>query len=198
MQLCAEDNLQVANCTTPAQYFHLLRRQARRRFRAPLVVFTPKSLLRDPRAAAAAGDLTDGRFREVIDDPTVALPDAVRRVLLCTGKVYYDLAARQSQRPGDVAIVRVEQLYPWPDAQLGQALRRYARAESVCWVQEEPANMGAFGFVRERIEALVPREIGLAYAGRPASASPAVGSARGHRREQESLVAAAFDFRKGT
>jgi 2-oxoglutarate dehydrogenase E1 component len=192
LQLCAEDNLQVANCSTPAQYFHLLRRQVRRRFRAPLVVFTPKSLLRDPRATSPLEDLVRGRFREWIDDPAAPEPEAVRRVLLCSGKVYYDLAARQSSRPGDVAIVRVEQLYPWPAAALDAALRRYPRVESVCWVQEEPANMGAFGFVRERLEARLPRGLALGYTGRRASASPAVGSARIHRGEQTALVEAAF------
>jgi 2-oxoglutarate dehydrogenase E1 component len=192
LQLCAEDNLQVANCSTPAQYFHLLRRQARRRFRAPLVVFTPKSLLRDPRAASPLEDLARGRFRELIDDPVAADADAVRRVLLCTGKVYYDLEARQRARAGDVAIVRIEQLYPWPEAALAAALRRYARAESVCWVQEEPANMGAFGFVRERLQERLPRGLRLGYAGRRASASPAVGSGRLHRSEQAALVEAAF------
>jgi 2-oxoglutarate dehydrogenase E1 component len=196
LQLCAEDNLQVANCSTPAQYFHLLRRQMRRRFRAPLVVFTPKSLLRDPRASSSAESLTDGRFREVLADAGAPEPGAVRRVLLCTGKVYYDLAARQQERlaagAGDVAIVRVEQLYPWPEQALAQALERHPRAERVFWVQEEPANMGAWTFVRERIQERLPPGTTLGYAGRPASASPAVGSGRCHRREQAALVDAAF------
>jgi 2-oxoglutarate dehydrogenase E1 component len=193
LQLCAEDNLQIANCSTPAQYFHLLRRQMRRRFRAPLVVFTPKSLLRDPRATSPVEGLTAGRFREVLGDPSPPAPDAVRRVLLCTGKVYYDLAARQAERArGDVAVVRVEQLYPWPEAELAETLRRYPRALRVGWVQEEPANMGAWTFVRERIQDALAPGATLFYAGRPASASPAVGSARAHRREQAALVDASF------
>jgi 2-oxoglutarate dehydrogenase E1 component len=198
LQLCAEDNLQVANCSTPAQYFHLLRRQMRRRFRAPLVVFTPKSLLRDPRASSPVEALTAGRFREVLGDAGVADPGAVRRVLLCTGKVGYDLLAkreeRQAQRaaPPDVAIVRLEQLYPWPDEALAAALRRYPAAERLFWVQEEPANMGAWTFVRERLQELLPAGSTLGYAGRRASASPAVGSGRIHRREQAALLEAAF------
>jgi len=198
LQLCAEDNLQVANCSTPAQYFHLLRRQMRRRFRAPLVVFTPKSLLRDPRAASPVESLTAGRFQEVLDDAAASEPAAVRRVLLCTGKVAYDLAAKREQRralrpgPPDVAIVGVEQLYPWPEEALAVAMRRYPGAERVFWVQEEPANMGAWTFVRERIQELLPAGTNLGYAGRRASASPAVGSGRIHRREQAALVEAAF------
>jgi 2-oxoglutarate dehydrogenase E1 component len=198
LQLCAEDNLQVANCSTPAQYFHLLRRQMRRRFRAPLVVFTPKSLLRDARASSAVQALTDGCFREVLVDSTFGEPAAVRRVLLCSGKVYYDLAARQEERrvarggADDVAIVRIEQLYPWPEQALCDALQLHARAERVFWVQEEPANMGAWTFVRERIQERLPSATTLGYAGRPASASPAVGSGRCHRREQTALVDAAF------
>jgi 2-oxoglutarate dehydrogenase E1 component len=192
LQLCAEDNLQIANCSVPAQYFHLLRRQMRRRFRAPLVVFTPKSLLRDPRAASPVEALTSGRFAEVLDDPTRPSPEGVRRVLLCTGKVYYDLAARQAERRSDTALVRVEQLYPWPDAALAEAIRRYPQTARVGWVQEEPANMGAWTFVRERIQDALPPGTELFYAGRPASASPAVGSGRLHRAEQAALVAAAF------
>jgi 2-oxoglutarate dehydrogenase E1 component len=198
LQLCAEDNLQVANCTTPAQYFHLLRRQMRRRFRAPLVVFTPKSLLRDPRASSPPDALTSGRFHEVLPDPAPRDPAAVRRVLLCAGKVYYDLAARQAERRAarggdpDVAVLRIEQLYPWPEQALAEAIRRHPRAERVFWVQEEPANMGAWTFVRERIQELLPSGTALGYAGRKASASPAVGSGRCHRREQAELVEAAF------
>ncbi len=197
LQLCAEDNLQVVNCTTPAQYFHVLRRQMRRNFRAPLIVFTPKSLLRAPRAASAPSDLSNGTFQCVIDDARAAQrPESVRRVLLSFGKVHYDLAEaqekREAGRPRDVALVRIEQLYPWPEAELATVLERYPRAERVVWVQEEPANMGGWTFVRERIQgALLPSER-LAYAGRPESASTAVGSLRLHKEEQAELVAAAF------
>jgi 2-oxoglutarate dehydrogenase E1 component len=196
LQLCAQDNLQVANCTTPAQYFHLLRRQIRRRFRAPLVVLTPKSLLRDPRAASTAAELASGRFQPVLDDPALA-PRAARRVLLASGKVYYDLLERREARAAarggarDVALVRIEELYPFPEEAIAAALERQPGAE-VVWVQEEPANMGAWGFVAERLRAQLPPAARLRYAGRAASASPAVGSGRLHRAEQAALVDAAF------
>jgi 2-oxoglutarate dehydrogenase E1 component len=198
LQLCAEDNLQVANCTTPAQYFHLLRRQMRRSYRAPLVIFTPKSLLRSPLATSRPEELARGRFQPVLDDAAVPDPAAVRRVILCTGKVYYDLLERRDTRQAartaapDVALVRVEQLYPWPEELLARTLERHPRVERVVWAQEEPANMGAWSFVRERIQALLPAEARLAYAGRRASSSPAVGSARIHKQEQAALVEAAF------
>jgi 2-oxoglutarate dehydrogenase E1 component len=198
LQLCAEDNLQVVHCTTPTQYFHVLRRQMRRAYRAPLVLFTPKSLLRASVAQGLTSELASGCFRPVLDDPTVAEPGAVRRVLLCTGKVYYDLLARRADftdeaARGEVAIVRVEQLYPWPEGDLRAALARYPRAECAVWVQEEPENMGAWTFVRERLREHLGAVVPLAYAGRPASASPAVGSARLHRAEQAALVARAFE-----
>jgi 2-oxoglutarate dehydrogenase E1 component len=200
LQLCAEDNLQVANCTTPAQYFHVLRRQMRRNYRAPLVIFTPKSLLRAARAVSTVSELANGGFQPVIDDPAIRDGAAVESVLVCSGKVVYDLIARREARDrlgegnarGDVAIVRVEELYPWPDAELAAAFARYAHATRVVWVQEEPANMGPWTFVRERLHALIPARAKLSYAGRSASASPAVGSARVHRLELDALLAAAF------
>ncbi len=202
LELCAEDNLQVANCTTPAQYFHLLRRQLRRNFRAPLVIFTPKSLLRAPRAVSVPEDFTHGHFQTVIDDPrAAAAPERVQRVLCCTGKVYYDVLAEREQREGDdggateTAVVRVEQLYPWDDTAVAQAVRRYPNAAQVVWVQEEPANMGAWTFVRERLQDVLRDDQRLAYAGRTPSAAPAGGSMRLHRKRQGRLLAAAFgDF----
>ena len=200
LQLCAEDNLQVVNCTTPAQYFHMLRRQMRREYRAPAIVFTPKSLLRAPYATSTAEELAGQRFQPVLDDPTIQDPSRVRRVLVCSGKVYYDLAANRDARNeaseaarGDVAIVRIEELYPWPDGDIAGALRRYPTAERIVWVQEEPANMGPWTFVRERLQDALVNGAKLAYAGRQASASTAVGSGRVHRREQAALVAAAFE-----
>jgi 2-oxoglutarate dehydrogenase E1 component len=169
----------------------------RRAYRAPLVVFTPKSLLRLPAATSAVEELTRGRFQHVLDDPVASrAPEAVRRVLLCSGKVYYDLLAAREKRFGEaagrVALVRVEQLYPWPAEALEAAVRRYSGAERLYWVQEEPANMGAWSFVRERIQdALLPDEK-LAYAGRVPAASPAAGSMRVHRREQQALIDVAF------
>jgi len=195
LQLCAEDNLQVVNCTTPAQYFHVLRRQMRRTFRAPLVIFTPKSLLRHKRASSRPGELAEGGFQVVIDDPQAA---PAEQVILCSGKVYYDLVAERERRYGEgdaggVALVRVEQIYPWPGERIAEILARHRNAERVVWCQEEPANMGAWTFVRERIQdALAPGQK-LAYAGRPEGASPATGSGRIHRREQADLLAAAFD-----
>jgi 2-oxoglutarate dehydrogenase E1 component len=200
LQLCAEDNLQVVNCTTPAQYFHVLRRQMRRNYRAPLVIFTPKSLLRAPRCVSSVAELASGGFRCVLDDAAVADGARVERVLLCSGKVYYDLLARREERDGlgegkargDVAIVRVEELYPWPDGELAAVLERMPNAARVTWVQEEPANMGGWTFVRERLQALLPRRAKLCYAGRPEAASPAVGSARVHRLELDAFLSAAF------
>jgi 2-oxoglutarate dehydrogenase E1 component len=197
LQSCAEDNLQCVNCTTPAQYFHVLRRQMRRRWRAPLVIFTPKSLLRLPRAASLPAELASGGFRRVLLDPLAqAAPDAVQRVVLCSGKVYYDLLAEREARFGEAApaaLVRVEQLYPWPEPELAQAIQRFASADRVVWAQEEPANMGAWTFVRERIQGLLLPHQRLAYAGRRESASPAAGSPRVYREEQTALVAASLD-----
>jgi len=200
LQLCAEDNLQVANCTTPAQYFHVLRRQLRRNYRAPLVIFTPKSLLRAPRCVSSVAELASGGFRSVIDDAAIRDGARVERVLVCSGKVYYDLLARREEREklgegnarGDLAIVRLEELYPWPDAELAAVFERTPNAKRVVWVQEEPANMGPWTFVRERLQALLPARAKLAYAGRLASASPAVGSGRVHRLELEAFLSAAF------
>ncbi len=200
LQLCAEDNLQVANCTTPAQYFHVLRRQMRRPYRAPLVIFTPKSLLRAPRATSHVADFVNRGFQPVLDDPAVLDPSVVRRVLCCSGKVYYDLLAHREKRDGvaagdaagDVAIVRVEELYPWPEEIIDRIMERYSRAEGVFWVQEEPANMGPWTFVRERLQGQLRTLSKLGYAGRPSHASPATGSGRVHRAEQAAILEAAF------
>jgi len=197
LQTCAEDSIQVVNCTTPAQYFHVLRRQVRRRYRAPLVIFTPKSLLRLPVATSKIEDFTSGRFQHIVDDVEAAdAPGDVRRVLICSGKVYYDLVAERGKRFGDdasqIAIARLEQIYPWPGEQLQSLIAKYGNAERVYWVQEEPANMGPWTFVRERIQDLLPKGGSLAYAGRVSSASTAVGSTRIHRQEQSALVDAAF------
>jgi len=197
LQACADDNIQVVNCTTPAQFFHVLRRQMIRPFRTPLVVFTPKSLLRLPRATSRPEDLAAGSFQTVIGDPEAAArPEAVRRVVLCFGKVYYDLLEERHRRYGDaslpVALVRVEQLYPWPDERIAAELGRYPEAREVVWCQEEPANMGGYSFVAERLRALTGEGRTLAYAGRAESASPAVGSSRIHKREQAALLEAAL------
>jgi len=201
LQLCAEDNMQVVNCTTPAQYFHVLRRQMRRGFRSPLIVFTPKSLLRSPRAVSSVEDFSNGRFESVIDDATAKDPQAVKRLILSCGKVYYDLLAHREERDGlgpdrsrgDVALVRIEQLYPWPDLEIARVMERYDRVETVVWAQEEPANMGGWTFVRERVQDAMRPGGKLRYAGRRARASVAAGSGRIHHQEQTALVRAAFD-----
>ncbi|HKA06941.1 MAG TPA: 2-oxoglutarate dehydrogenase E1 component [Gemmataceae bacterium] len=188
LQMCAEDNIQVCNVTTPAQYFHVLRRQMKRDFRKPLVLMTPKSLLRHKDCVSDADNFARVTFREVID-ASVPRPDRVRRVLLCSGKVYYDLLER---RPGDdIAIVRVEQFYPFPENQLKTALSGYRKAEIV-WVQEESQNMGGWSFMEPRLRAM---GYNVAYVGRDASASPAVGSLKIHQREQAELVEAALNGR---
>jgi 2-oxoglutarate dehydrogenase E1 component len=191
LSLCAEDNIQVVNATTPAQYFHLLRRQVLRDFRKPLIVMTPKSLLRHKQAVSMPDDLTRGSFREVIDD-TTETPDRVRRVVLCSGKVYYDLLAERETKgkQREVAIVRLEQIYPWPVDALGAALGRYRQAREFVWAQEESQNMGAWTFVSPRLTELTRHS--FEYVGRDASASPATGSKSVHDREQAELVEAAI------
>jgi 2-oxoglutarate dehydrogenase E1 component len=197
LQTCAEDSIQVVNCSTPAQFFHVLRRQMRRAYRAPLVIFTPKSLLRHPKAASRVRDFTEGRFRRVIDDPIAAERAVdVRRVIACTGKVYYDLveerARRFAGREHEVAILRVEQLYPWPEEELSAIYARYERAERRIWAQEEPRNMGAWTFVRDRLQSIVGDKSRLDCAARPEAASPAVGSPRVHRAQLTALLDEAF------
>ncbi len=188
LQLCAEENIQVAVPTTPAQYFHMLRRQVRRDFRKPLIVMTPKSLLRHKQAVSPVNHLVVGNFRDVLDDP--AAPERARRVLLCSGKVAYDLLARRSEVGSrDVAIIRIEQLYPWPADELKAVLDRYRSAREWFWVQEESQNMGAWGFVAPRLQELLGTPV--VYVGRDASASPATGSKLIHDREQAEIVEAA-------
>jgi 2-oxoglutarate dehydrogenase E1 component len=193
LQLCADDNIQIANVTTPAQYFHLLRRQMRQAAAKPLFVFTPKSLLRFPASFSPIGDLTEGSFHRVADDPGVGDASLVSRVLLCSGKVYYDLAAAREQRKANaVAIVRLEQLYPFPANALRAALARYVSARDFVWVQEESQNMGAWSFVRPRRDEFLPAGAAFWYAGRAPSASPATGNASVHKRELAELIADAF------
>ncbi|MDE2508671.1 MAG: 2-oxoglutarate dehydrogenase E1 component [Planctomycetota bacterium] len=189
LQLCAEDNIQVAAPSSPAQYFHLLRRQVRREFRKPLVVMTPKSLLRHKLAVSTPEELTVGSFREVIDDQVD--PEGVRRVVLCAGKVYYDLIAQREKvaKTRDVAIVRVEQFYPWPQDALAAVVGRYKSAREWVWAQEESQNMGAWTFMAPRLHQLAGTH--FEYVGRDASASPATGSHAVHDREQTELVEAA-------
>jgi multifunctional 2-oxoglutarate metabolism enzyme len=197
LQLSAENNMTVANCSTPANYFHLLRRQALSDVHRPLVVFTPKSLLRAKAAVSQVEDFTEESFHPVLPDTGVGGEPldaaAVRRVLLCTGKVAYDLMAhRESEGIADVAIVRVEQLYPLPADQMQAALERYPNANDVVWVQEEPMNMGAWQFMAVNLPEHLPQGRTFRRVSRRASASPAVGSAKVHEVEQRQLVAEAF------
>jgi 2-oxoglutarate dehydrogenase E1 component len=185
LQLCAEDNLQVCNLSTPAQYFHLLRRQARAAYRKPLVLMTPKSLLRHPQAVSALADLSSGTFQPVIGDDSVA-PRKAAKVLLCSGKIYYQLAQRRREiECQDIAIVRVEQFYPFPEEALQSILKTYEKAEALAWVQEEPENMGAWRFMRPLLE----KHTGKTphYVGRPAAASPATGFPMLFKQEQEAI-----------
>ncbi len=189
LQLCAENNMQVCNLTTPAQLFHALRRQMRRPFRKPLILMSPKSLLRHKLAVSAPRDFTDGSFQTVIGEVEGLDPSNVRRLLLCSGKVYYDLLlARRERDITDVAIIRVEQLYPFPAAEISAALQTYAAAGEVCWVQDEPWNMGAWHDMYRRLRRIIGDRRELAYAGRPTAASPATGSYKVHLAEQADLI----------
>jgi 2-oxoglutarate dehydrogenase E1 component len=192
LQLCAEGNMQVVNCTTAAQYFHVLRRQSQQRPRKPLVIITPKSLLRLPEAASPIEQFTNGGFLPVIPDDSV-VETGVRRLLLCSGKVYYDLLAeRKKLGDSSIAIARVEQFYPFPGNLLTKELSRFPNAKGVRWVQEEPENMGGWTFMEPRLLKMLGASKNLRYIGRPASASPATGSHTIHQMEQQQLVKEAF------
>ncbi|MBW8865495.1 MAG: 2-oxoglutarate dehydrogenase E1 component, partial [Verrucomicrobia bacterium] len=189
----AENNIQVTIPTTPAQYFHLLRRQMLRRWRKPLIVYTPKGLLRDARAVSTLADCSKGRFQPVIADPRGVSLKNIKRVLLCSGKIYYDLETERAKlKRDDVAIIRLEQLYPFPQAELEAALAGCREDVSVLWVQDEPENMGAWRYLRVTDAIPLPCD-GIC---RPASASPATGSHAAHLLEQEELFKRAFQMDK--
>lgn len=188
LQQCAENNIQIVNATTPAQQFHVLRRQLHRDFRKPLICFTPKKLLRYPACVSTLEDFTEGKFQEVIDDAH-AEPGAVQKLVFCSGKIYYDLVEhREKVKSGDTAIVRVEQLYPFPDKQLAQIIARYKNAVQFIWAQEEPENMGAWSFVHRKFK--TPKT--LIYIGRDEAASPATGFSKMHNAETYALMDAVF------
>ena len=182
--------MQVAYPTTPAQLFHILRRQMHRNFRKPLVLMTPKSLLRHKQCVSELAEFSEGTFQRVIDDANVADPAAVSRVVLCTGKIYYDLVAARGEQNGsdEVALLRVEELYPFPAAELQAAFERYPAAEQFYWVQEESQNMGAWSFVQPLLDELLPAHCKLNYVGRDEAASPATGSGHLHETEQREIV----------
>jgi 2-oxoglutarate dehydrogenase E1 component len=193
LQACAEENIQVCNLTTSAQYFHVLRRQMKREFVKPLIIMTPKSLLRSEQASSRAEEFTEGKFSEILGSPEVGSPEKTKRVILCSGKVYYDLLNyRQAEQITNAAIIRVEQLYPLAETKLREALQPFPKTAKLIWCQEESQNMGAWSYMEPRLWALFGRKI--LYAGRKASASPAVGSLAIHKREQAQLIADAFSL----
>jgi 2-oxoglutarate dehydrogenase E1 component len=191
LALGAQDNIQVVCPTTPAQYFHCLRRQVRRNWRKPLIVMTPKSLLRDPRAVSTLQQCAEGKFQRVLPDTLDA--KNVRRILLCTGKIYYELLQeREALKKEDVAIIRLEQLYPFPETALQAALASYPEGTQTLWVQEEPENMGAWRFLRARFGESLFGKYPFGGVRRPSSPSPATGSLRIHKKDQKYLIAQAF------
>jgi 2-oxoglutarate dehydrogenase E1 component len=198
LQACAENNLQVASPTTPAQFFHLLRRQMKRKFRKPLVVMSPKSLLRHPAAVSRIDEFVAGSFQEILDDPLFASPETrpaapAERILLCTGKVYYDLAEHRARNNiTDTAIVRVEQLYPLHRNRLAELADAYGHQARIVWCQEEPENMGAWSWIEPQIEQIFGRK--ASYAGREAAASPAVGVLALHKLALSAFLQAAFSL----
>ncbi|MEM7093951.1 MAG: multifunctional oxoglutarate decarboxylase/oxoglutarate dehydrogenase thiamine pyrophosphate-binding subunit/dihydrolipoyllysine-residue succinyltransferase subunit [Actinomycetota bacterium] len=192
---CAEDNIQVANASTAAQYFHLLRRQMHREIRKPLFIFTPKSLLRARSAHSPIEDLTHGTFEELIDDPFIddEAAENVRKVVLASGKISHDMiASRNGAKDAPIAVIRVEQLYPWPASALEVALRRYPQARDIIWLQEEPENMGAWNFVKGRLYERHGDDYTITRVSRPESGSPATGSTKIHQQEEAELLAAVF------
>lgn len=191
MELCADYNMQVTNCTTPANFFHALRRQFKRNFRKPLVVFSPKSLLRHPLCVSPLKDFTDGKFKEVIDDENVK-PANVKRVVFCSGKIYYDLLETQKANlKGDVALVRVEQLYPTPVDQMEAIYKKYKNAKDAVWVQEEPENMGAWPYLLRKLRKTALSQMDVI--SRKESSSTATGFAKQHANQQAYIVATAFE-----
>jgi len=189
LQLCGEDNMQVCQPSTAAQYFHLLRRQSMRIWRKPLIVLTPKSMLRAPAACSKLSELTEGRFQTVIGDAAVTNAE---RILICSGKIAHELVAeRTKNNDTKTAIIRLEQLYPFPEDELAAELSRHPNATGVVWVQEEPANMGALSFVRPLLERMVP-DHKVSTVRRSASGSTATGSPAAHAMEQQALLKLAF------
>jgi len=194
LTLCANNNMQVVNLTSAAQVFHALRRQVKRAERKPLIVFSTKSGLRANWSRSTVEEFTDGRFQEVIDDPaTAADPSAVRRVVLCTGKVSFDAMKERDKLSAEVAVVRVEQMYPWPEDQIAETLARYENIDQVVWLQEEPENMGAWSFVHARMHKLLREDFQLRHVARVASGSPAAGSQYLHELETADLMNRVFE-----
>jgi len=193
LQLTAEANIQVCVPSTPAQMFHMLRRQMVRSFRKPLIVMTPKSLLRHKLSVSTLNDLTHGRFQPVLGEIDDIRPDAVERVVVCSGKVYFDLLEqRRADKIGNVALLRIEQLYPFPTDEYVAAVDRYPNAGEVVWCQEEPQNQGSWYQIRHRLQEGLSPQHTLLYSGRPGAAAPAVGIYQLHVEQQQALVNAAL------
>jgi 2-oxoglutarate decarboxylase len=192
LTLSAEDNIQVVNPTTSASYFHVLRRQMHRDIRKPLIVFTPKSLLRAKEARSPVDVFLEGSFEEMMDDPSVTDRDAVRRLVVCSGKIVYDALRARDEIGAPAAVVRAEQLYPWPAQRLTDILETYPNVSEVVWLQEEPSNMGAWPFVHEKLHRLPRDRYTVRHVSRSESGSPAAGSLKVHQQEQEEIVAKAF------
>jgi 2-oxoglutarate dehydrogenase E1 component len=194
LQLCAMDNIQVCNCTTAAQYFHLLRRQVLRNFRKPLVLMSPKSLLRHANASSTLEEITTGTFQKAIWDKNISTPKNIEKIIFCSGKVYYDLkdGVEKEKKEGKILLVRLEQLYPFPKEEIQEIFSKYSSAKHYVWAQEEPRNQGAWFFIREKFESVLPAKASLTYAGRKESPSPAAGLMKIHQKEQLELVAEAI------
>ncbi len=193
LQLCAQENMQVVVPTTPAQCFHMLRRQMVRDYRKPLIVMTPKSLLRHKMAVSTLEDLSKGEFLTVIGETDKSIGKEVKRLIITSGKVYYDLIQQRTKlNQTDIAIIRLEQIYPFPEQALAAELKRYSSAKKVVWCQDEAENQGAWSFCKDQVQALLSKDQVLRYAGRPSAAAPAVGSAHVHAEQQQALLEAAF------
>jgi 2-oxoglutarate dehydrogenase E1 component len=190
LSLCVDDNIIVANCTSPANLFHLLRRHKLHNIRKPLIVFTPKSLLRHPECVSPVSELINGAFRKVIDDSELKAVN-VSGIIFCTGKIYFDLYDEMKKREiKDTVIIRIEQIYPFPDIQVKSALKKYKNANKLLWVQEEPENMGALQFMKKNFEAL---SFKMQFIGRPESASPASGLKKIHQLQHNELMKKTFE-----
>ncbi|HOF30050.1 MAG TPA: 2-oxoglutarate dehydrogenase E1 component, partial [Burkholderiaceae bacterium] len=198
MQLSADANMQVVQPTTASQIFHILRRQMVRNLRKPLIIMTPKSLLRAKDAASPLSEFTKGGFQTVIGESKALKADKVKRVIACSGKVYYDLVKKREEKGADeVAILRVEQLYPFPHKVFASELRKFPNATEILWCQDEPQNQGAWFFIQHNIHENMVEGQKLGYSGRAASASPAVGYSHLHQEQQKALVEGAFAKLKG-
>ncbi|MEO8760186.1 MAG: 2-oxoglutarate dehydrogenase E1 component, partial [Bacteroidia bacterium] len=187
LQMCAKNNMQIVNTTTPAQQFHIIRRQLKRDFRKPLVCFTPKKLLRYPTCVSTIKDFTSKSFQEILDDTNADVKN-VKRLAFCTGKVYYDLIERREKEgANDIAFVRIEQLYPFPQKQVDAIIKKYNKATNYLWIQEEPENAGAWRFIEHTM-----KKTDIAYIGRDEAASPATGFSKRNAAENEEIMSKIF------